>query len=737
MKVKKNSLAIMQVVVILLLPAFIWGQSQPQAQPQTATTKVVKSQIMLTARNYGDSIVLRFAPNKPSCWKLANKVGYQVYRVHYAADGSLERKELLTPVPLKPLSKAEMINRYKDEKHPYGMVATQFLYGEVDLNVEGYTDLFSQIKNKNEEQNMRFAYCLQAADFDPDVADALGLRYVFYPKNDSKLIYSFEVHCATQDETIIPGFYRIRKDDVYENKNYPRNVRGLSIDDGVRLFWDKGAYTAYFIERGTDGKNFAPVNKEPFITSHMEENEVKKIAINPIQLPGTDSILPPKRFIKEVRSYEIFTDNLPNEDRVYYYRVRGVDAFGEYSKYSEVISVKREFVDLSSLYPSNVKVTRITKGNYKISWDKSPNKDVVGYVILMKHNLGDEEKKIHKGVLPAYATSFIYSGVEEGDFNMYTVAAIDKKGKMHKPFAQNTYEADTTPPAAPTGLEASFDKSGMGLIVWNANKEKDVVGYKVYMRYGDDEDWMQITKLPLKEPYLFDARQLKSLTRKLYYTVVAVDKSDNHSDYAEPFEVILPDIVPPVAPLLVNYKLFENKLKIDYMESPSNDVKAYNFYKKIKGGEWELVRVYKPSEFVDKKIKITVDSIAHNVNYSFVFEAEDEAGMAQTSRELPIILRGLEPEDVEISLSAKVNSKNKTVDLSWKPITLKKHKEFYYVLYRKQEGGNWRSLASFNQSLGTGKDYKVKSGVSYEYKIAVFVSGVDLGQSQPIKVEVK
>ncbi len=152
------------------------------------------------------------------------------------------------------------------------------------------------------------------------------------------------------------------------------------------------------------------------------------------------------------------------------------------------------------------------------------------------------------------------------------------------------------------------------------------------------------------------------------------------------------------------------------MESPSNDVKAYNFY---------------------KKIKITVDSIAHNVNYSFVFEAEDEAGMAQTSRELPITLRGLEPEDVEISLSAKVNSKNKTVDLSWNPITLKKHKEFYYVLYRKQKGGSWRSLASFNQGLGTGTDYKVKAGVSYEYKIAVFVSGVDFGQSQPIKVEVK
>ncbi len=685
--------------------------------------------------NYGDSIVIRWAPNNSSLWLMNNKYGCQVYKVTRGKDGSI-KEELLEKKIFKPLSKEEMIARYKDEKHPYGMVATQFLYGDIDLSSDGKTGLATSIQNQEEVQNMRYAYSLQAADFDPDVANSLGLRYVYYPKNsDTDRVYEFRVRSLLTSEYVFPGICKIEKKKIYKHDSKPEGIKAIPTENGVRIFWDKGDFTAYFIERSSDGKSFKQIHKNPYITSHMDEKQVGDASLSTIKLPDSLKARTPD-FLRRVKKYEFYTDKLPNNKQKFYYRVRGIDAFGQLSKYSEVVSAQGE-EPLKSRTPSNVKVTRIGKGKFKISWNKPiEERTLQGYMVLVKHSLGEDERSLTKKLIPLSKTEFIHKGVKEGELNIYSVVSVDNKGDFHRAMGDAVYEKDKTPPAKPQGVFASFDKTGMSLITWDDNKEEDLKGYKVYIRYHEGDDWVQITELPVKDSYLFDMREVKTLTRKVYYCVVAVDQSGNHSDYSASVEAMLPDIIPPVAPITASYKLYDGTLKIVYIASPSNDVKAHHLYRKEKGSDWKLIKSFDLSQIRDGRIDITEENIKRNVNYTYALQAEDLSGLrSKMSDHLPVILRGIETENIDITLSVK--HKRNRVLLSWNQPVLKHHKEYYFVLYKKVEGKEWQMVSSFSQKKLSAIDSKVREGMTYAYKIAVFVKGLEMGISKSKKVSVK
>ncbi len=190
-----------------------------------------------------------------------------------------------------------------------------------------------------------------------------------------------------------------------------------------------------------------------------------------------------------------------------------------------------------------------------------------------------------------------------------------------------------------------------------------------------------------------------------------------------------------MAPLIESYKLYKDKLNIVYIASSSNDIKAHHLYRKEEKGDWKLVETFDLSKINNGKIYVTRKDIKKNVNYSYVLQAEDLSGLRSKSNPLPIILRGLEPEDISISLLAKPNKSN--MKLSWNKQILKHHKKFHFVLYRQEPGQKWQMIKSFRQNQVSGIDNNVKSGVTYTYKIGVFVKGVQMGISKPITIKMR
>ena len=123
-------------MMMLAMPVF----AQEEGEPQNGNDAPSKSlyNYVLVARSYGDSIVLRWAPQNAGVWLLANHYGWNIYRLKTdaelaanPADTNVEVK--LNAKPIRPLTLDEMKAKY-DTTHIYVGVAAQALYIGKDLD---------------------------------------------------------------------------------------------------------------------------------------------------------------------------------------------------------------------------------------------------------------------------------------------------------------------------------------------------------------------------------------------------------------------------------------------------------------------------------------------------------------------------------------------------------------------------------------------------------------------------
>jgi predicted small lipoprotein YifL len=85
---------------------------------------------------------------------------------------------------------------------------------------------------------------------------------------------------------------------------------------------------------------------------------------------------------------------------------------------------------------------------------------------------------------------------------------------------------DTFAPAAPSGL-VSIATEDFISISWDANLEKDLVGYRVWRKMEGEDEYISLTPLPIQENAFNDTNVEKN--KRYYYAVTAQDKSGNES----------------------------------------------------------------------------------------------------------------------------------------------------------------------------------------------------------------
>ena len=89
--------------------------------------KVRPAAINMLARSYGDSIVLRWAPEDYVTWNYLNHVGYNLYRIYTDKSGVLH--DDLIAEGIRPLSLEQLRARYP-ESDSLAFVAVGMIYGE-------------------------------------------------------------------------------------------------------------------------------------------------------------------------------------------------------------------------------------------------------------------------------------------------------------------------------------------------------------------------------------------------------------------------------------------------------------------------------------------------------------------------------------------------------------------------------------------------------------------------------
>ena len=703
------SFGIVYIIFLLgLYPSELYGQNK---KGNTATVKedtinYFQSSLHLIAKSFGDSVVLRWAPDKPGSWTWANLKGYYIERITMNADSTMDwkSKTRLNPAPIKawPLDDWEKVVN-PDHPNKYAAVAAQMLYGK------GYSS-YSLIDQANEYEN-RFSFALLAADISPVTADALGLRYVDKSiKKNEKYIYKVYVSMPSPTYEIDTAYLFINTSVIPQ---MPKVVFTHKIEHEkfISIAWDRNVYgqyySAYYLERSSDGKKYHRIMEDPFINPITNDFEGNKDII-------------------------VFTDSLKENYKPNYYRVIGISPFGDLSEPSEPIkAMGRDKTPPSA--PINIKTEHIGGTKVKISWEKpSKEPDLTGFLIGRSQNAGDGFEPLFTKPLGKKKTSYIDENVPEYGTNYYIVAAVDTAGNGSSSIVSYALMIDHSPPAPPKNINGKIDSTGVVTLTWPLGKEPDLAGYMVYFANAKDHTFTTLSKKPLLDTVFMDTIKIKTLTEEIFYTIKSVDLNYNYSFSSDTIRIQRPDIIPPTSPVFTKFMAGKEGIRLEWAPSSSRDAVKYLLVRKtgkedfVKISEIKADPTAKTMDYLDKEVK-------PNTIYHYGLYTEDDAKLqSPMSKSLGVKMGDFEEVKKVTNLSIKMDKEKMQALLSWQ---YSDNGKFRYVLYRSVDGGGFQSYKSIEGTVNKFVDKSISKGKKYEYLLKVHLqNGKTSGFGNKVRV---
>lgn len=655
-----------------------------------------------------DSIMLRYAPVNKEIWKLGNTYGYVIERYTVLRSGAFlpdHEYRLLTPVPLKPQS-LDIWEQYEDIDK-YVAIAAECIFGESSVPLISAVAIAQRYK---EEEN-KFSFALYAADQSPLVARLSGLSFTDNTvRRDEKYLYS--VRIAAPDSIVTDTSFIFMSCSEYSPLPKPLNVSAEWSDRQVRLSWDilslEHIYNSYKVERSTDGKNYTAISDNAVVQSADED-------------------------VTPERAYR--TDTFPDNTTVYYYRVRGVNAFGEISEASDSVFGRGRLEINQS--PVILNKQPIANKQVKLDWEypQKLNAFITGFRVYRAVSPQGEKKKIYEGKKPQ-ERSFTDNNPDLTNYYIVSVYA----GNTEKFSSGFSYVGliDSTPPAAPTGLSGEVDTLGTVHIRWLPNRDNDIKGYRVFRGNRPDYEFINIHPSVLTDTQYIDTINIKTLTKEVYYKIKAIDDRENQSAFSDILELSRPDIIPPVSPVIKDIRAEKSGITITWYNSSSEDV--------------VLHRIYRKDEFSDSAVEICVinygvtkadvpvgaktgtctdKNITSGETYIYQIAAEDDSKLlSPMSSPVQAKAHG-EIKVQELFLKAKTNS-NEEVILSW-TVGNKKAVE-KVIIYKSINDGQLQPAGSTSESSFTDRIF-IDFGTIVKYRIkAIYKDGTSSDFSKEVKV---
>ena len=680
----KTIIFILPLLIILMHEEGYSQVGKQKAQPFTA-------HLQLSARSYGDSIVLRWAPDAPGAWTTANKYGYVIERTLVPDTGSFDPasyRQLNEPV-IKPWPLDQWAAIAGEKSHnPVAAIAAQALYGKsFSGSGAGFVEMADEFAN-------RWSFALLAADMNPVTADALGLRYVDRSVQHGKT-YIYRVSCPVDTSVykIDAGYFVVNSDDVTQIPK-PFISKAIETENLVQLQWDREfherLFTAYWIERSDNkGRSYKRLNSVPFINPQNDVREESKIII--------------------------FGDSLQENYKPFWYRIIGITSFGDESQPSDpIVAMGRDKTPPSA--PEHLKATSLGGPRIQLTWEKkTQEKDLKGFLIGRSHTSVNDFVPLFDKPLPPSTRSWTDENADPNTSNYYVVAAVDTAGNGNVSLIAYGMIIDSIPPAPPVNLKGSIDSSGIVHITWSMGKEPDLAGYMIYFANDPTHVFSSTTPKPFRDTVFTDTIPLKTLTKKIFYRIKAVDVTYNYSDFSSILELKRPDIVPPSSPVISNYKITDTGIRLEWIPSMSNDVVRHIISRKVDDGPWAEYREFPQASGVHF---FTDTSLVAGKDYSYRLQAVDESGnRSNLSMEFTLRFTGNPTMMAVNNIFATLNNDRGTILVNWNyPV----EGDYRYVVYRAINGGNFQTVASVDKPNNSYTEKKIRKGSMYEYQVRAF-----------------
>jgi len=270
-------------------------------------------------------------------------------------------------------------------------------------------------------------------------------------------------------------------------------------------------------------------------------------------------------------------------------------------------------------------------------------------------------------------------------------------------------------------MEGHIDSTGLVTLKWKMGNEIDLAGYMIYFANNPDHVFSTVNRAPLPDTVYTDTIQIKTLTKKIYYRIKAVDTRWNYSEYSEILELNRPDVIPPTKPVFTYYKVNDEDIRLKWIPSSSNDVIGYDLLITLDGEDKRKVFIERRSD--EKLYEYTDTNIEQDKRYQYTLYSVDESGL-KSGPSIPVTVNTIlkRPKGSINNLSLTRNSDEHYILLNW---TFQNSNEVKrYILYRAVEGASFASYKSIPVGKNSFKDHRIRKGINYEYSIkVVYASG--------------
>jgi hypothetical protein len=618
--------------LIILVFAFAIN-SFSQNKGETITGAEKKPEIQVIARVQKDKILLRWAVTTPMAWKKLNKYGYSVERYTVTRDN----KTLSSPekVILSKVLKPEPLETWEKliETNDNAAIVAQAIYGE-EFAVTGKDNLES-IVNLSEETEQRFTFALYSADKDFGIAKKAGLGFEdATAKINEKYAYRVSSNVPETELSIDYGgiFVGLKE---YEPLPKPMDFTAHFTDNSTMLSWNfkilAHAYGSYYIERSTDKGKFERITDKPYTSLNQKNANNNRI---------------------------FYVDSIANNTS-YSYRIQGISPFGELSPYSDIVTGKSKAL-LKYVPHLTVKEFKDdTTVNLIWEFPEEGNNDISGFELRRSEQDDDKYTTVLKNI-PPKSRNVVFDKLLPT--NYFTITAVGKNGNSRTSFPMLVQPVDSIPPAKPVGLKGVIDSLGVVKLTWTPNKEKDLLGYRIYKGNVAEEEFSQVTISPSEPNTFVDKVLIKNLNPKVYYKIIAVDYRYNMSEFSETLILKKPDVIPPASPVFMNYEIKEGSVFLEWANSQSEDVAVHQLYRKEDDQkEWKLVL-----ETKNKEEKFQDKTALEGHTYTYAIFAKDESKLiSNPSPEIHLFVPKYSVMPSVKGFFAQANKTTNTIDLSW------------------------------------------------------------------------
>lgn len=641
----------------------------------TATARAQSFRVI--AANHADSVVLRWAPLSPQAWEQQRIDGYRVERVIFngTVPGPAQR---IGPERIAPWSLEEFKARFPRD-HANAPAAAQVIHGTMGASND------TKPHDADAEIELRWSIITLLADVDVSIAQAAGLRVVDRDAAPDGFLLYRVISLGAHPDTAVVAVNRTLGD--YQVPDGP-SIVAQEDERRIHLQWDaqaSGIFSGYWIERKDGSSAWARLNTRPFVPMHPDSAHAATV------LSYTDSTI--------ARNY-----------RPYHYRVRGIDAFGNVSREApEITAMGRDRTPPPSPEMEGVKDEN---GKLVVHWaQREATPDLRGYRV--EKALGETSVfyPLHRDLLPTGSRQFADTSTMLIAGNYYRVAAVDTAGNTSYSLGGYGTPIDTIAPLPPTDLRGAIDTNGVVTVEWKQGKERDLLGYRVFFANQADHTFINLTPEPIASLAFVDTLPLKTLTKRIFYKVVAVDRNFNHSGFSAMLTLTKPDRVAPVAPLFKTYRSTDSTVVLEFVPSSSDDVKEHVLRRKENNGNYADAERFPaatmPRTWTDRQAQ-------GPATYTYELFAIDSAGnRSPASQAIEVNVRGHRADMRPTQVSAAVDAQ-KHVRITWQGSTTGVQ---HYIIHRSRDGAAPVAIGSPRGDVREFVDDRLPGNGSYSYSI--------------------